>query len=122
MTNFLEARTMNLNVRVSPMMKLELTESAKRIGLNITDFIYIAIAKSESMDRDTEKVNSEKLKLQQQVKELQTSLSRYETIIAPLAKELVGVEITDPKGQRILMKDKFQLTELVFNNFQTKIK
>ena len=74
------------------------------------------------MDRDTEKVNSEKLKLQQQVEELQTSLSRYETIIAPLAKELVGVEITDPKGQRILMKDKFQLTELVFNNFQTRIK
>lgn len=122
MNDFLEARTMNLNVRVSPMMKLELTERAKRIGLNITDFIYVAIAKSESMDRDTENVNAEKLKLKQQVKDLQSQLSRYDTLIEPLAKQLVGKEITDTKGKVVLIKDKFLLAETIFNNFQTQTK
>lgn len=122
MNDFLEARTMNLNVRVSPMMKLELTERAKRIGLNITDFIYVAIAESESMDRDTENVNAEKLKLKQQVKDLQSQLSRYDTLIEPLAKQLVGKEITDTKGKVVLIKDKFLLAETIFNNFQTQTK
>ena len=119
MNDFLEARTMNLNVRVSPMMKLELTERAKRIGLNMTDFLYVAIAKSESMDRDTENVNAEKLKLQQQVKDLQSRFSRYETLIEPLAKRLIGKEVMDKKGNRILVKDNFTLAEIVFTNFQT---
>ena len=119
MNDFLEARTMNLNVRVSPMMKLELTERAKRIGLNMTDFVYVAIAKSESMDRDTENVNAEKLKLQQQVRDLQSRLSRYDTLIEPLAKRLIGKEVIDKKGNRILVKDNFILAEIVFTNFQT---
>ena len=122
MNDSLEARTMNLNVRVSPMMKLELTERAKRIGLNMTDFIYVAIAKSESMDRDTENVNAEKLKLKQQVKDLQSQLSRYDALIEPFAKQLVGKEITDTKGKVVLIKDKFLLAETIFNNFQTQTK
>ena len=111
---------MNLNVRVSPMMKLELTERAKRIGLNMTDFLYVAIAKSESMDRDTENVNAEKLKLQQQVRDLQSRLSRYDTLIEPLAKQLVGKEMTDTKGKRVLVKDNFHLAEILLANFQTQ--
>ena len=122
MENFLETRSMNLNVRVSPAMKLELTERAKRVGLNLTDFIYVAIAKSESMDSDVEVANAEKLKLQQQVKELQTRLSQYETVIAPLANQLVGTTVIDEKGNRHLVKDCIHVVELVFSNFQKHIK
>lgn len=120
MTDFLEARSMNLNVRVSPMMKMQLTDKVRKLGLNITDYIYIAIAKSESMDNDVQMVNAEKIKLQQQVRQLQTNLKRYEDIIEPLANELIGKEITNLSNQRITLKDKFDILQLLCSTFKTK--
>ncbi len=119
MTDFLESRSMNLNVRVSPMMKMQLTERVKKLGINITDYIYVAIAKSESMDNDVETLNSEKLKLQQQVRQLQNQIKRYEDMVEPLV-DLIGKEITTSNNERIVLKDKFEILNLIVSSFKTK--
>jgi chromosome segregation ATPase len=216
MTEFLETRSMNLNVRVSPQTKMQLTEKAQEMGLNMTDYIYVVIAKSESVatnldalnadkskleqqvrllqanltnakkeaesnvatlntskskleqqalqlqanltnakkeaesevaalnsskmkleqqvrqlqanianvkkeaENDVETLNEEKAKLQQQVRQLQANLTRYENLVAPIAKEFIGQEVTNQHKQRVVMKDNFQVAELVFSNFKYK--
>lgn len=122
MTDFLEARSMNLNVRVSPMMKMQLTEKVRKLGLNITDYIYIAIAKSESMDNDVQMVNAEKIKLQQQVRQLQATLSRYDSLVEPATNDLIGHEVRNSNNQLVTLKDKFDVLQLVLNNFKIKQK
>ncbi|MBL7815204.1 MAG: hypothetical protein JNL70_09345 [Saprospiraceae bacterium] len=122
MMDFLESRSMNLNVRVSPMMKMQLTERVKKLGINITDYVYIAIAKSESMDCDVEQLNAENLKLQQQVKQLQNELKRYEDILEPLAREVLGKEITNAQNQRFLMNNKLDMLSFICSTFEKKEK
>ena len=122
MTDFLEARSMNLNVRVSPMMKMQLTEKVRKLGLNITDYIYVTIAKSESMDSDMETLNAEKFKLQQQVKQLQATVSRYDSLLEPAAQELIGHEVTNQNNQRTTLKDKFDVLQLMLSTFKTRQK
>lgn len=182
MTDFLETRSMNLNVRVSPQTKMQLTQKAQQLGLNMTDYIYVVIAKSEAIETDLETLNAdrskleqqvrllhanlanakkeaesnvatlntskikleqqvrqlqaslanvkkeaendietldeEKRKLQQQAQQLQTNLARYENLVAPIAKEFIGLEVTNQHKQRVVMKDNFQVAELVFSNFK----
>ncbi len=118
MTDFLEARSMNLNVRVSPMMKMQLTEKVRKLGLNMTDYIYVAIAKSESMDNDVETLNAEKLKLQQQVRQLQTTLSRYENLVEPATKSYIGHEVRNSSNQLVKLNDKFDVLQMILNNFK----
>jgi chromosome segregation ATPase len=216
MTEFLETRSMNLNVRVSPQTKRQLTDKAQQLGLNMTDYIYVVIAKSEAIATDLETLNAEKseleqqvrllqanlanakkeaesnvamlttgkskleqqvlqlqtnlahakkeaesevatlntgkskleqqvrllqanlanlkkeaendvetlheekTKLQQQVRQLQANLARYENLVAPIAKEFIGLEVTNQHKQRVVMKDNFQVAELVFSNFKYK--
>lgn len=122
MTDFLEARSMNLNVRVSPMMKMQLTDKVRKLGLNITDYIYIAIAKSESMDNDVQMVNAEKIKLQQQVRQLQTALSRYDSMVEPATKPFIGHEVRNSKNQLITLNDKFDVLQMLIDNFKMRQK
>ena len=75
MTDFLETRSMNLNVRVSPQTKRQLTDKAQQLGLNMTDYIYVVIAKSEAVATDLEMLNAEKSKLEQHVRQLQANLA-----------------------------------------------
>ena len=75
MTDFLETRSMNLNVRVSPQTKRQLTDKAQQLGLNMTDYIYVVIAKSEAVATDLEMLNVEKSKLEQHVRQLQANLA-----------------------------------------------
>ena len=120
MNDFLEARSMNLNVRVSPMMKMQLTEKVRKLGLNLTDYIYVAIAKSESMDTDIETLNTEKLKLQQQVRQLQSQLKRYDELVEPLAANLLGIEMTIPSNENFVAKDNFEVFQLICSAFKTE--
>ena len=75
MTDFLETRSMNLNVRVSPQTKRQLTDKAQQLGLNMTDYIYVVIAKSEAIATDLEMLNAEKNKLEQHIRQLQANLA-----------------------------------------------
>lgn len=122
MTDVLETRSMNLNVRVSPLMKLRLTDKAQKMGVNITDYIYVAIAGYESMGNNGQTVDTEKARLKQQVKELQTTLSRYDSLLKPIADNLIGHEVLDENKQKISINNKFDVLKLILSNFKTEKK
>lgn len=117
--DILNLRTTNINIRISPMLKLKIIESGARMGVNLSDYINYVITKSMTGQMDVEQtppykkleeaydrleiVNDELAQkvthrdnqneiLQKQLRAVQTELAKYQAVAEPY-KDMLGKEV-----------------------------
>ncbi len=117
MNDVLEMRTTNLNIRISPILKSRLIERAANLGVNLTDYIYHAITKSETSNGTTERLTAERDALQAQLKKAQSDLNRYDELLSVAVKEMQGKEY-DTRNGKIKATDKFQVLTVILHTFK----
>lgn len=90
-TDFLTMKTTNINLRVSPLLKIQLIERGTRMGINLSDYIGFVLTKEMAGYNDP-KESDEYKELIQRHKRLQTELAKYQAVAEPY-KHLVGKDV-----------------------------
>ena len=97
--DLLNLKTTNINVRISPLLKMQLIERGSKMGVNLSDYIGFVLTKDMSGQNDP-KLSDDYKELLQKAKRLQTELSRFQAIAKPY-KAWVGMDFPiDGKNQR----------------------
>ena len=104
--DILHLRTTNMNVRISPLLKMNIIEHGAKMGVNLSDYINYLLTKSMSipeavemtpqykaLETDNGKLEEEVRLLQDHLDDVQAELSKYELAIEPYKKN-VGKPIT----------------------------
>ena len=68
-TDFLTMKTTNINLRVSPLLKIQLIERGTRMGINLSDYIGFVLTK-EMLGQNDPKESEEYKELMQRHKRL----------------------------------------------------
>lgn len=124
--DYLNQRTTNINIRISPMLKTQLIDSGARQGLNLSDYIMhvlttemsggkkIDITKQEEYQNlwqmyevtevTAEKLQKEKENLQQQLKEYESLTKDY--------RAYVGQTIV-LKGEKTEVRNHFEVLKAI---------
>lgn len=113
--DYLHMRTTNINVRISPLLKSALIETAAEMGLNLSDFIMHVLTKKINGDYAT---CQECEKLQSQLEEKGAEVLRYEQLAEPFSKA-IGTEITI-NGKTVLIKNSYDILAAISQNFKTR--
>lgn len=143
--DILNLRTTNINIRISPMLKLKIIESGARMGVNISDYINYVLTKimAGQMDventpeykvledaYDTLETKNEELQqkvtamgkhydaLQKQMRAVQSELSKYEAVAEPYKSD-VGKPITI-NGKTFQPNHPADLMNLILEQFKVK--
>ena len=97
--DLLNLKTTNINVRISPLLKMQLIERGSKMGVNLSDYIGFVLTKDMCGQNDP-KLSDDYKELMQKTKRLQTELSRFQAIAEPY-KAWVGMDFPiDGKNQR----------------------
>ena len=80
--DYLNLKTTNINIRISPILKSQLIERGAKMGVNLSDYIGYVLTKDMSGQNDP-KLSDDYKELLQKAKRLQTELSRFQAIAEP---------------------------------------
>lgn len=143
--DILNLRTTNINIRISPMLKLKIIESGARMGINISDYINYVLTKTMAGQMDVEntpeykaleeayetlETKKEELQqkvtvigrhhelLQQQVQRVNAELSKYEAVVEPYKND-VGKQITI-NGETFQPNHPADLMNFILEQFKVK--
>ncbi len=98
-TDYLNLKTTNINVRISPILKSQLIERGANLGVNLSDYIGHVLTKDMSGQNDPKQSDDYK-QLLQKSQRVQAELQRYQALTEPF-KNYIGVEFpVDGKNQR----------------------
>ncbi len=131
-TDYLNKRTTNVNIRVSPALKSLLIQEGAKLGLNLSDFIYHSLTLTMSSEKpiceecpkledailelsSTQVSLEEKISLlSETANNLKKEIENYEDLISPYEDALkTGIKF---RGEVFHPKSKFELMKLFFNN------
>jgi hypothetical protein len=102
-TDFLSMKTTNINLRVSPLLKMQIMERGAKMSANLSDYIGFVLTK-EMTGANTPldpKESAEYREMAQILRGVRLELQKYETALAPFAKQWVGKEVQiDGKMQK----------------------
>ncbi len=87
-TDFLNHKTSNINIRISPVLKSRLIEKGAKMGVNLSDYIGFLLTKDMNGQNDP-KLSEEYQTLETKVQALQAELIRYTAVAEPY-KEFIG--------------------------------
>jgi antitoxin component of RelBE/YafQ-DinJ toxin-antitoxin module len=119
-------RTTNINVRISPILKMRITEAGARMGVNLSDYINYVLTKSmsgeadiavedtpqyqelqaayEALLEDNETLSTDKNALK---KQFQTLQEQYKTLHAEWSKyDAISVQFKQDVGQPLTLAGK----------------
>ena len=136
--DILHLRTTNMNVRISPLLKMNIIEHGAKMGVNLSDYINYLLTKSMSipeavemtpqykalenayaaLDADNGKLEEEVRLLQDHLEDVQAELSKYELAIEPYKKN-VGKPITIG-GKVYEAHHPSELLPIILNSFKFK--
>jgi hypothetical protein len=117
MNDVLEMRTTNLNIRISPLLKSRLIERAAQLGVNLTDYIYHVITKSEMTNAPSQNLIAEHEALQLALKKAQREVRRYDEMLATAVAQMQGKEYDTSNG-KVVATDKFQILHIILDTFK----
>lgn len=116
-TDFLEMKTTNINLRVSPMLKMRIMERGAKMGANLSDYIGFVLTKEMAGHNDP-KESDEYKELSQQYKRLQNELSKYQAVAEPY-KNLVGKDVPI-NGKTYRFEHVTEVLNNILSNFKIK--
>jgi predicted DNA binding CopG/RHH family protein len=102
-TDFLSMKTTNINLRVSPLLKMQIMERGAKMSANLSDYIGFVLTKEMTGANapPDPKESAEYRELAQLLRGARLELQKYETALAPFAKQWVGKEVQiDGKTQK----------------------
>ena len=93
-TDFLSMKTTNINLRVSPLLKMQIMERGAKMGANLSDYIGFVLTKEMTGANapPDPKESPEYRELAQLLRGTRLEIQKYETALAPFLKELIGKE------------------------------
>jgi hypothetical protein len=94
-TDFLSMKTTNINIRVSPLLKMQIMERGAKMGANLSDYIGFVLTKEMTGANapPDPKESAEYRELAQLLRGARLELQKYETALAPFAKAFIGTEV-----------------------------
>ncbi|MEZ4942152.1 MAG: hypothetical protein R3D58_14885 [Saprospiraceae bacterium] len=98
----LQAKTANINLRITPGMKVYLIEQGARLGLNLSDYINLALEQRGEQTTEIEQLNSTVEELRQQLETAQNQLQEYESGLNPLFEKMQGQTLKLGRESRII--------------------
>ena len=113
----LHLKTTNINVRISPMLKMQLIDRSSKMYLNISDYVGFILTKDMSGQNDP-KLSDDYKELMQKAKRLQTELSRFQAVAEPYKAWLGRDFPIDGKNQRF--EHPAELLQYFATNFKVK--
>ena len=143
--DILNLRTTNINVRISPILKIKIIEHGAKMGINLSDFINYVLTKTMSgqmeveetpqykelaelyqdietannvLEKRNEALQKQNAMLQAQQRATQAELSKYEAVAEPYRGSL-GQDITI-RGETYQPKHLAELVGILLKMIQVK--
>lgn len=115
-TDYLNQRTTNINIRVSPSLKSNLIREGAKLGINLSDYVNHALTMALE---DSIKNCKACLDKEEEIKKLITQLEKFKGLTKPFSKMMEkGITIENnlihPKSEHELLK--ILLNQLKINN------
>lgn len=115
--DYLQMKTTNVNIRISPLLKSSLIEKGASLGLTLSDFILHLITKGINTNEDELKVALSKLKAsEQQAASKEKKLLEIESLFEPF-KNLIGQQ-TVINGTDYLIEDWFDILTIMVQHYK----
>jgi hypothetical protein len=102
-TDYLAMKTTNINLRVSPLLKMQIMQQGAKMSANLSDYIGFVLTKEMTGANapPDPKESPEYRELAQLLRGARLEIQKYETALAPFAKQWVGKEVQiDGKMQK----------------------
>jgi hypothetical protein len=115
--DLLNLKTTNINVRISPMLKMQLIERGSKMGVNLSDYIGYVLTKDMSGQNDPKQSDDYK-ELMQKAKRLQSELARYQAIGEPY-KDWLNKDLT-VNGKSVRFEHPVEMLTYFAQNFKIK--
>lgn len=117
--DYLNLRTTNINIRISPLLKSALIEKGGKMGINLSDYISHVLTRELSGQNITDVIATPEYKaLAIDIKNLKAALQYYESLAEPF-KHLIGQEVTVQNKKYALQKSS-DIFWLMAQTFKTK--
>ena len=97
-----QAKTANINLRITPGMKVYLIEQGARLGLNLSDYINLVLEQRGEQFTEIEQLNSTVDNLRQQLESTQNQLQEYESVLNPLFEKMEGQTLKLGRESRVI--------------------
>ena len=97
-----KAKTANINLRITPGMKVYLIEQGARLGLNLSDYINLVLEQRGEQFTEIEQLNSTVDNLRQQLESTQNQLQEYESVLNPLFEKMEGQTLKLGRESRVI--------------------
>lgn len=89
-TDYLNMRTTNINIRISPLLKSALIEKGAKMGVNLSDYIMHVLTKGMSKQEAT---CAQCAELNKKMEALKNELDQYEKLSQSF-RSLLGKQVT----------------------------
>jgi hypothetical protein len=110
-------KTTNINLRVSPLLKMQIMERGAKMGANLSDYIGFVLTK-EMVGQNDPKESEEYKELAQRHKRLQTEFAKYQAVAEPY-KYLVGKDVPI-NGKTHRFEHVTEVIANILSNFKVK--
>ena len=97
-----QAKTANINLRITPGMKVYLIEQGARLGLNLSDYINLVLEQRGEQFTEIEQLNITVDNLRQQLESTQNQLQEYESVLNPLFEKMEGQTLKLGRESRVI--------------------
>jgi hypothetical protein len=92
--DYLAMKTTNINLRVSPLLKMQIMERGAQMSTNLSDYIGFVLTKEMTGANapPDPKESAEYREMAQILRGVKLELQKYETALAPFLQDLSGKE------------------------------
>lgn len=115
--DYLNLKTSNINIRISPILKSQLIERGAKMGVNLSDYIGYLLTKDMSGQNDS-KQSEEYKELMKKHQRQQAELSRFQAVAEPF-KDWLNKEI-DISGEKYNFQHSSEILEYIVETFKIK--
>lgn len=121
-TDFLAMKTTNINLRVSPLLKMQIMERGAKMSANLSDYIGFVLTKemTGSNAQKDPKESAEYREMAQILRGVRLELQRYETALAPFSQKLIGQEV-QVGNEKIKCTTNHDVLNYLLKSFKIKV-
>lgn len=121
-TDFLSMKTTNINLRVSPLLKMQIMERGAKMGANLSDYIGFVLTKEMTGANapPDPKESAEYRGLAQLLRGARLEIQKYETALAPFSQKLIGQEV-QVGNEKIKCATNHDVLNYLLKSFKIKV-
>ena len=120
--DYLAMKTTNINLRVSPLLKMQIMERGAQMSANLSDYIGFVLTKemTGANARPDPKESAEYRELAQLLRGAKAEIQRYETALAPFTQQWVGKE-AQIGNEKVTLKNHHDILNYLVKSFKIKV-